>query len=61
MLSGYLMYCLIEKYLIGTFKGMYKISTQVCRRSSRPFCVFTRFIFKHLEVPRASLFYFKKK
>lgn len=32
MLPGYLMYCLIEKYLIGTFKGMYKISSQCFNR-----------------------------
>lgn len=32
MLFGYLMYCLMEKYLTGTFKGMYKISTQCFNR-----------------------------
>lgn len=26
------MYCLIERYLIGTFKGMYKISSQCFNR-----------------------------
>lgn len=32
MRSGYLKYCLIEKYLTGVFKGVYKISTQCFNR-----------------------------
>lgn len=32
MLSGYLMYCLIETYLAGTFKGMYKTYIQSFNR-----------------------------
>lgn len=47
MLSGYLKYCLTEKYLSGTFKGMYKISTQYFNRfvGLRDLSVYSHIIF----------------